>query len=353
MKSRFAVSVAVSVTALALSGCSLGTLQAANANVSSPQVYDYTAIGASDAVGYGSSHPCATAAVVIGADTELMPTPANCPGGSGYVPDIAGALASGANTVALTDLGISGAVIGPTERALGNQYEPFVFGPCSPCVPGDFLTDELPLLPSPINTVTIFAGGNDTNAIFSHVAVACGSCTPQQVAAMITADVTNFGNDYVTLLGAVHERFPFARIYIANLPNFGLIPRGICTGASPTNPPPFCTTDDPPGNNPAAQFVLDQVSTAIDAFVINQFAGNGIPVIDLECDGRSYDPNNFYKDGFHPNDSGYRIFAQLFTQAIRAFGAPPPQGSCGVYSQSGVRRGLAGLRGARLRYVRF
>jgi lysophospholipase L1-like esterase len=357
MVRRFAA-FGVSLLALtALTACTqLSQLSAPNPNVSNARTFAYTAIGASDAVGFGASRPCPTAAVVIGSDTEQMPSPANCPNGTGYVPVIAALLTTGTNVATLTDLGISGAVIGPTERTLGNTYEPFIFG-CSSsgpnvCIPGDFLTDELPLIPSQQNTVTIFAGGNDTNAIFSHVAVACGSCSPNQVAMMIGTDVTNFGNDYSTLLTAVHGSFPFARIYVANLPNFGLIPRGVCTGAPLLNPPPFCTVNDPPQNNPQAQFLLDQISTAIDAGVINgAIASQGIPVIDVECDAQSYVPSNFYIDGFHPDDAGYALFAAKFTAAIRAFGAPPPPGSCPPFSQSRVRHLLSPI--GRVRLVRY
>jgi hypothetical protein len=348
---------AIAAIACSLVGCTqLGHLQSANPNVSSPLTYDYTAIGASDAVGYGSSAPCPTSLISIpnSPDMELMPTPVNCPGGLGYIPDIAGLLSTGANTVNLTDLGISGATVGPTERALGNTYEPLVFGPCSPCVPGDFISDELPLLPSPINTVTIFAGGNDTDAIFAHLAVVCsGGCTPQQFAGFLTADLTNFGNDYATLVGAVHQSFPFAHIYLANLPNFGLTPRGICIGSNPASPPAYCGPNDPALGMPQLQFILDQVTVNMDASVINQFAASGIPVIDLECDGRSYDPNNFYVDGFHPNDAGYKILAQTFAQDIKNYGGPPPQGSCGAYSQSGVRHGFTLMRGIHLKYLRY
>lgn len=357
---RFAAFGTAIAAAAGLSACSAtGQLVSPDPNLSNARIFAYTAIAASDGVGVGSSAPCTTAPVVIGSDTELMPSPVDCPGGKSYVPVIAGLLTTGQNSVTLTDLGISSAVIGPTERTLGNTWEPFIFG-CTPsgvtaCVPGDFITDELPLIPSQQNTVTIFAGGNDTNAIFAHVAVACSACTQQQIAAMITADLTNFGADYNTLLGAVHRAFPFARVYVANLPNFGLIPRGICIGADPSNPPPFCDpVNDPAQNNPAAQFLLDQISTNMDAAVINgPVAAAGIPVIDLECDPRSYDPANFYVDGFHPNDSGYRTLAGSYTTAIRNFGAPPPAGSCGVFSQSGTYHPLLGLRFKHLKMVRY
>ncbi len=349
---RLAVMAAALFTGAAIAGCtSLGQLQAPDSNKSTGHIYNYTAIGASDAVGVGASTVCATAPVVIGPDTELMPSPANCPNGTGYVPDIANRLTVGPSVVNLTDLGISGAVIGPTERTLGNTYEPFVFG-CNPCVPGDFLSDELPLIPSQQNTVTIFAGGNDTNAIFAHVAVACAACNANQIQMMIGQDVTNFGNDYNTLLGAVHQSFPFARIYVANLPNFGLIPIGVCTGANPASAPSFCSPSDPAQNNPNAQALLDAISTSIDAFVINgAIASAGVPVIDLECTSQSYNPANFSPDGFHPDDAGYSLFAAMFSTAMKNFGTPtPPQGNC-PFSQAGTR--LAAPRHAHLKYVRF
>ena len=350
---RVSVLVAAALAA-AITGCmTLGQLGAGTSSASTTHSYVYTAVGASDAVGVGSSHPCSTAAVVIGPDTELMPSPPSCPGGTGYVPDIAASLTSGLSSATLTDLGISGAVIGPTERTLGNTYEPFVFG-CgnpNPCIPGDFITDEVPLIPGGQNTVTIFAGGNDTNAIFAHVAVACASCTSQQIAAMVGADITSFGNDYKTLLGAIHAKDPLARIYVANLPNFGLIPIGVCTGANPASPPPFCSPADPARNEPAAQALLDSISTSIDAFVINTaIVQAGVPVIDLECDPHSYDPNNFSADGFHPDDAGYALLASKFVTAIRQFGAPPPAGNC-QFSQAGPRWEVP--RHARLRDVRY
>jgi len=357
---RFAALGTAIAAAIGLNACSVtGQLASPNPNVSNARVFDYTAIAASDGVGVGSSKPCATAPVVVGSDTEQMPSPVDCPGGKSYVPVIAGLLTVNRDSAVLTDLGISSAVVGPTERTLGNTWEPFVFG-CTPsgltaCVPGDFVTDEVPLMPAQVNTVTIFAGGNDANAIFAHVAVACASCTQQQVAAMIAADLTNFGNDYNTLLGEIHLAFPFARIYVANLPNFGLIPRGVCIGSDPSNPPPFCDpVNDPAQGNPAAQFLLDQITTALDANVINgAIAAAGIPVIDLECDPRSYDPANFSADGFHPNDAGYRTLAGSYAKAIRNFGAPPPAGSCGVFSQSGTRHPLRGINAKRLKMVRY
>lgn len=341
MTGRRLIALGIPLTAAtALSACmQIGQVSQPDSNVSNRQIYQYTAIGASDAVGFGASIPCPTGPVTIGPDTEQMPTPVSCPGGTGYVPVLAGSLRTGANQVTLTDLGISGATLGPAERTLGNTYEPFVFG-CTPsgataCVPGDFLSDELPLLAAPINTVTIFAGGNDTNAIFAHVVVACGGCTPGQIGAMITADVTQLGADYATLLGTVHNAFPFARIYVANLPNFGQIPRGVGLGGS-------------------AQALLDAISVGIDANVINgAIAAQGIPVIDLECDPQSYNPANFFTDGFHPNDSGYALFASKFATAIKNFGAPPPSGNCGAFSMLQRAFTVKNLRHKHFKMIRY
>ena len=353
---RLGSMVALAVVVFGLASCSQLGQATGSDPLGTQHSYVYTAIGASDAVGFGSTAPCPTASVVIGPDTEQIPSPPSCPGGKGYVPGIASRLTSSTGSVVLTDLGISGAVVGPTERTLGNTWEPFLFQDCTSsgpdvCIPGDFISDELPLIPGNQDLVTIFAGGNDTNAILAHVAVACANCTQDQIVAMITADVTNFATDYVTLLGAVHQSFPFARIYVSNLPNLALIPRGVCIGADPGNPPPFCSNNDPALGQPGLQQLLGAISTTIDADVINQFAANGIPVVDAECNPQAYDPKNFYIDGFHPDDAGYSIFARLYTLMIKNFGGPPPSGNC-QFSAS-VHGGLSAKHHAKLRHIRY
>ena len=41
-------------------------------------------------------------------------------------------------------------------------------------------------------------------------------------------------------------------------------------------------------------------------------ASRGVTVLDLMCDQRSYLPQNFSSDGFHPNDGGYAFMAAGF-----------------------------------------
>src|SRR3954463_15382601 len=103
----------------------------------------YTAIGASDAIGFGSSAPCLPFSV--------------CPDGRGYVAVVARELGSDGTTVTVSNLGIPGTVLSPAIQAIGNQY--------GSSIPGNFLDQEMPFVPRSSTVVTVFAGGNDTNAI--------------------------------------------------------------------------------------------------------------------------------------------------------------------------------------------
>lgn len=314
---RLSFSVAL-LTAMLLAGCSERAVVLTPGPTPTPtatptgsptlQTVTYTAIGASDAVGYGASVPCA--------NPPLVSTP-TCPGGTGYVPLIAAALAKTAN-VTLLDLGISGAVIGPDILALGNQYaSQGSAAPCQPrtgadVIPGDFLTNELPQIKGTETLVTIFAGGNDTNVIVNAAACqAAGGATQAQIATFLTNEITAFGNDFQSLLAQVHTKAPNALIVVANLPNFAGIPFAQAPAVA------------------AAKPLLQTVSVGIDNGVYQQAAtASHVPVVDLLCDPRSYDPANFYVDGFHPDDAGYAIFAQAFLAQITATTPTLPKTSC-------------------------
>ena len=97
-------------------------------------VVAYTAIGASDAVGYGATKPCTTATPALGA---ADPT---CLGitGTGYVPVLARSLEAAGSTVTLDDLGYSGAVTGPDILATVNSYG--FAGTPTQCPPGRIIT---------------------------------------------------------------------------------------------------------------------------------------------------------------------------------------------------------------------
>jgi lysophospholipase L1-like esterase len=268
----------------------------------------YTAIGASDAVGYGASVPCAN-----------PPTVANptCPGGTGYVPDLVKLLTNGSTTVTLNDLGISGAVLGPDILATVNAYGPLGSADqCAPrtqgvdAYPADFITNELPNLTGTETLVTIFAGGNDTNGIANAAAcLSAGGATTAQVSSFITTEIGAFSADLNTLLTKVRAKAPNAKIVIANLPNFSQIPIGLAQSAG-------------------AQQLLATISVGIDTAVIDPLATSGVPVVDLLCNPQSYVPANFYTDGFHPDDAGYAIFAQAFDSQITATTPAAPSTTC-------------------------
>lgn len=263
-----------------------------NSNPASPSppapgapVY-YTAVGASDAIGYGSTSPC-------------IPF-TDCPNGAGYVQIIARQLREQGSTVTLVNLGIPGAVIGPGVQALAAQY--------GRSVPSNFIDGEAPFVPRNSTLVTIFAGGNDVNTIGATIRSGAGAGDPWS---FIDQQVKAFGTEYATLIARIKERAPSARIVVANLPNFAAIPMTS-------------------GFTLEERQMMQKISVGISTQVINPLAGQGIPVVDLLCSGQFANPAIFSSDGFHPNDNGYAILASEMMNAIRASGVTAPASSCAL-----------------------
>jgi lysophospholipase L1-like esterase len=242
----------------------------------------YTAMGASDAVGVGASVPC-------------VPFVA-CPDGTGYVQIIARRLAA-AGPMTLMNLGIPAAVIGPGFQALGNRY--------GRTTPANYLEREMPFVPRDSTLVTIFAGANDTNVIAAAVEGGEGGSDP---IGFIESQVRAFAADYDALVRGVRQRAPSARIVVANIPNFA----GMPFTASHTL---------------LRRQGIQKISVDLSR-VVNRLADGGIAVVDVLCDGRFYDPGIFSGDGFHPNDRGYALLADLMLNAIESPAAPPPRSSC-------------------------
>jgi lysophospholipase L1-like esterase len=243
----------------------------------------YTAVGASDAVGVGGSVLC-------------LPLAA-CPNGTGYVAIIARQLAA-SHTTTLTNLGVPGAVLSAATQALARQY--------GRDVPGNFIDNELPLFPRTTTVVTVFAGGNDVNAIGAAIEGGAGGGDEQ---AFIDQQIRQFGSDLDQLLRGIHERAPTARIVIANLPNLAALPYASGDGASRKDR-------------------LRTLSVGFSAQAINPLASQGVAVVDLLCDPRSYDAGNVSSDGFHPNDRGYAYMAETMFSALTSPTYPPPRGTC-------------------------
>jgi lysophospholipase L1-like esterase len=250
----------------------------------------YTAIGASDAIGIGSSAPC-------------LPL-TQCPDGRGYVPLVARELGRDATTVTLSNLGIPGAVLSPAIQAIGNQY--------NRGIPGNFLEQSMPFVSRSSTIVTIFAGGNDTNAIGTAVERGAGGGDPD---AYIDRQVQGFRSDYAALVRGVRARAPSARIVAANLPNMAALPYAAAFSATQRR-------------------YLQRISVGFSQ-AANALVTEGVVVVDLMCDPRSYGGGMYSGDGFHPNDAGYAYLATELVRAIRTAGYPAPQEDCGFMRSVG------------------
>lgn len=278
------------LTFLALSACSAGTktpsspspLPQANSTI------NYTAIGASDAQAIGASVEC------------IIPF-ADCPNGLGYVQVAARQLRANGYTVNLTNLGIGTATLGRDFQDLGNQNGHFVLA--------NFIESEAPVANANTTLFTIFAGGNDVNVVTS--AMGRGAGASDQLG-YINAQIKAFGVDYATLLNLLRARASAARIVVLNLPNMGAMP--FLAGASAQQ-------------RQAAQLL----SVGMTTTVINPLTAQGVLVIDMMCDPRSYQPATYSSDGFHPSDVGYAwMAAEVISAATTNYKSP--QGSCGQMS---------------------
>jgi lysophospholipase L1-like esterase len=243
----------------------------------------YTVLGASDAIGFGSSSPCLPY-------TECA--------GNGYVFVAARQLRTQGYTVTLTDLGIPTAVISPAFLSLAQQY--------GHPVAGDFIDGELPFVPQNTTLVTIFAGANDVNVITAALGGGAGA---SDQGAYIDQQVRSFGDSYQALVSGIRNTAKSARLVVLNLPNLAGLP--FLAGA-------------PLSQRQAAQ----RASVGMTTTVINPLRAADLAVIDLMCDPRLYQPSIYSSDGFHPNDAGYAILASEVVQAATSSSYPAPQGSC-------------------------
>jgi lysophospholipase L1-like esterase len=245
----------------------------------------YTAVGASDVVGYGSTAPCL---ILFG----------DCPDSKGYVFVAAGRLRSDGYTVTVTNRGIPTATVSAAFQQLGVQYGHPVFG--------NLLDGELPFVPRDSTLVTVFAGGNDVNVIMAALGGGAGAGNQT---AFIDQHVQNFGTDFVALIDGLRDRIGTAgRVVALNLPNLARLPY---------------RASAPRQEREAAQ----RASVGITA-AINSMTSRGVRVIDLMCLASLYAPASLSSDGFHPSDAGYALIATEVVRAVTASSYPAPQASC-------------------------
>lgn len=243
----------------------------------------YAAIGASDAQGVGSSIPCIPF-------TE-------CPNGMGYPQIATRQLKARGFTITLSNLGLPTAVIGRDFEALGQQYNRTIVG--------NYIEQEAPFVPRGAALVTVFAGGNEVNTITAALGAGAGGSDP---AGYIDRQVAAFATDYSGLLSVIRDRAPAARIVALNLPNLAGAP--YLAGAS------------------LAQRQAAQRAAVGMTAAVNALAAQGIGVVDLMCDSRTYLPSTFSSDGFHPSDSGYTFIAGEIVAAATTTSYPAPRTGC-------------------------
>jgi len=244
----------------------------------------YSAVGASDANGVGSSAPC------IPFD--------ECTGGMGYVPVTARSLKTQGFNVTLLNLGIPTAVIGRDFQTLGQQYNRIIAG--------NFIDQEMSFVQPNATLVTIFAGINEVNVVTAALGGGAGGSDPN---GYMDAQVRAFGADYTTLLAGIRTRAGSPRIVVLNVPN----PAGL----------PYLA-----GTSLAQRQAAQRVAVAMTRTVVNPLLSSSIVVVDLMCDSRSYLPSFYSSDGLHPNDAGYAYIASEVVKAITVTSYPAPQNSC-------------------------
>ena len=247
----------------------------------------YSAIGASDASGVGSSSPC-------------LPY-VNCPDGMGYVQVLARRYTSDGKTVTLQNLGVPGAALSKTFQDIGNQVNRGILI--------NFVTDEMPFVKTDATLVTVFAGGNDANAVASAAKAGLYGADPTS---WIATQIQTFGKDMTTLIAGIKARAPKAKIVILNLPNLAAMPYMA-------------------GSSAADKKVMQSIAVGMNT-QINLMASQGAVVVDLMCDSRVYSPSIFSSDGFHPNDTGYALFTDLIYAAVAAASPATPKSACSAMS---------------------
>jgi len=272
-----------------LAGCSklgIGDSPTTPGPVPTPgSIIVYSAIGASDANGVGSSALCVPFT--------------DCPNGMGYVPVTVRQLRSRGYTVNHLNLGIATFVIGRDFQSLGQQY--------NHPVGGNFIEAEMPFVQTTATVVTIFAGVNEINVVTAALGGGAGGSDPN---AYIDTQVRAFGTDYATLLTGIKARVSAGtpRIVALNVPNAAGLPYLA-------------------GNSLAQRQAAQRIAVGMSKTVVNALTAQNIVVVDLMCDARSYLAANYSADGLHPNDLGYAFIASEVVRAITS-NYPAPQSSC-------------------------
>lgn len=243
----------------------------------------YSAVGASDAIGYGGSVVCQPFAA--------------CPDGTGYVQTVSRRLKTAHPDFSDSNLGIPGAVVSRRLMDLGRSVgrDPYT----------NFIDAQMPFVPRASTLVTLFAGGNDVNIVAA--AVRAGQANGN-VDAYITSQIAAFATEFQELVAGIRARATTTKIIVLNLPNLSRLPYAN-------------------GLNSTEREWMRRLAVGYSA-AMNATRSANVLVVDLMCHAPMYDAAIYSSDGFHPNDNGYRRLADLVSAAIDS---PPgaPATSCG------------------------
>lgn len=246
----------------------------------------YTAIGASDGIGFGSSAPCVPF-------TE-------CPDGNGYVQILYRRLRDTGRATTLVNRSLPGSVLSKSIEDLARD----IGQPISELA-GNFIERQAPFVPTNTTHVTIFAGGNDANVIGRAALAGRGG---SDVNGYIDAQVRQWGTDLEDLISRIRSRAPSARIVALNMINLAGAPY---LASRPTS----------------EKSIMQRIAVGISDRV-NSLTSRNVLVVDLMCDARLYQPSNYASDGFHPGDGGYVIFADDTFPALKDGTASQPNTAC-------------------------
>jgi lysophospholipase L1-like esterase len=244
----------------------------------------YAVVGASDALGLGSSAPC---------------LPFEDCNGNGYAPHVKRRFQADGATVTLTNRGVPGAVLSASMLALGRDIG-------RNDILATFIDQIVPFVPPAATHVSIFAGGNDANVIAQNIRAGRGAA---DIRGFIDQHVQQFGTDFVELVSRLRARAPNARIVVMNLPNLAAAPY---VGSTST----------------LERSILQRIAVGLTDR-INALASQNVVVVDLMCTPSVYSAGSYSADGFHPSDGGYSVMADLLYPALRTGSAPTPSSTCG------------------------
>jgi lysophospholipase L1-like esterase len=257
-----------------------------NPTTSPGQTISYTAIGASDGIGFGGSAPCVPLTV--------------CPNGTGYVQIVNRRLRDGGATVSHLNLSLPGAVLSRAVEDLAAS----IGRPIS-SLAGNFIDRQAPYVPQSTTQLTIFAGSNDANTIAQAARAGRGG---SDVNGYVDGQVRQWGADYEELIRRVRQRSANMRIVALNLPNLAAAPHVV-------------------GNTLDEKRLMQRVVVGLSDRV-NALRSLNVIVVDLMCEPRLLQPSSYSADGFHPNDSGYAVIAELTYPAVSNGTASTPSTSC-------------------------